>query len=102
MFQRNEAIDYILDVFERRREKVFESDLSSRSTSGIQYASAVLYAEYLGLRVIGRIPAWVIRARNYPNAVPPQLLLGINETLKCHGLKLQVNIQTGKGELIHL
>lgn len=84
----DKAIAYLLEVSQRRQGKVFEDDLSSLCESGIQYAAAILYAEYLGIYVIGRIPAWVRRLRKFPRAVPPTLREGVHKILTIQNVEL--------------
>lgn len=89
------VIQHVNELFHKGRDKVFESELSSFSNSGIEFAAAILYADYLGIRVIGRIPAWVRRLRQFPNQVPPALCQGVRKVLDIQNVLL-----TDSGELV--
>jgi len=90
-----EALEHLNSLSCRRIDRVFESELSTRATSGREYAAAILYAEYLGFRLIGRIPSWVRRLRTYPQAVPPELLSEVREILSTQHVNL-----TNRGSLV--
>lgn len=82
------SIDFLATCAQRKINKVTEMDLSTRSEDGIQYASAVIYAEYLGITINGRIPLWVRRLRMYPLSAPDELLYGVRYILRIRGVEL--------------
>lgn len=82
------AIPYLFEMHQRRVDKVFESDLAVRSTGGVQYGASVLVAEYLGIRVIGRVSPWIRRLKYQPEAVPPNLREGVARLLGYKQLEL--------------
>jgi len=89
------CIQYLLEQFQRQHTRVFEDQLSLRANSGVEYAAAVIYADYLGFQVIGRIPPWVRRLRRYPKAVPSQLREGVTRILAIQHVHLN-----DEGELV--
>lgn len=91
------SIEFVNMALQKQWDKVFQMDLSTRSENGIQYAAAVIYADYLGIRVIGVIPPWVRRLRHYPKNVPLTLREGVAEILEEQGILL-----TDEGELVHI
>jgi len=69
-------------------------ELSDQSDTGIEYASGILYALSLGIKIYGKIPPWIMRITWYPDQVHPNLLSGVRSLLSTVGTKI-----TDKGEL---
>lgn len=90
-----DVIQHVLELSQKGIDKVFESELSSFSTNGIEFAAGIIYADYLGIRIIGRVPSWIRRLRQYPNQVPIQLRDGVRKILDIQNVLL-----TDEGELI--
>jgi hypothetical protein len=91
------ALQYINELSQQRKDRVFESEISTRAINGIQFAAAILYADYQGFRIIGRIPPWVRRLRKFPLTVPPALLEGVRVELASISLSLE-----NDGEILSL
>lgn len=88
------VINYLNQSHQMQVKAVYEDQLSTRAESGIEFAAAILLAEYLGIRVIGRISPWIRRLKEYPLAVADELLYGVRFILKDEGIEL-----TDQGEL---
>jgi hypothetical protein len=97
------SIQYLIELHQHyqgdsnreRQIRVFTDDLAYRSINGTEYAASILYADYLGFRIIGIIEPWVRRLRRYPLMVPETLRSGVRAILEKQNVLL-----TDEGELI--
>ncbi len=87
-------MDYVSKIFQERGKKVFLDWMSQISEDGIQFAAAILYAQYLGMYIVGPIPAWIRRLKEMPLMSPDELLYGVRYILNTKGVQL-----TDQGEL---
>lgn len=81
-------MNYVAKIFQERGKKVFVDWMSNVSEDGIQFAAAVLYAQYLGLYIVGPIPPWIRRLKEMPLMSPDELLYGVRFILKEKGVTL--------------
>ena len=88
------SLEYVSKLFQEQQKKVYLDWMSQISEDGIQFAASVLYAQYLGMYIIGPIPAWIRRVKVMPLMSPDELLYGIRYILKTKGVTL-----TDQGEL---
>lgn len=82
------SMNYISKIFQEQKKIVYLDYLSQVSEDGIQFAASVLYAQYLGLQIIGPIPPWIRRLKEMPLMSPDELLYGIRFILKTKGVTL--------------
>lgn len=88
-------VEYISKIFQERKKQVFVDWMSQISEDGIQFAAAILYAQYLGMYIVGPIPAWIRRLKEMPLMSPDELLYGVRYILNTKGVQL-----TDQGKLI--
>lgn len=86
--ERIPPMDYISKCFQQQIKNVYIDYMSQISEDGIQFAAAIIYAQYLGMRIIGPIPPWVRRLVTYPLMAPDELLHGVRWILETKKLKL--------------
>lgn len=91
------CIQYLTDLYDLGWDHVFTDELITKCRSSVEYAAAILYADYRGLRVLGAISPWIRRLRYYPLSLPPSILSRTREILHTVGVTL-----TDNGELITL
>lgn len=89
------TLDHVNEAFQQQRNFVTLEELSLYSNSGIEYASAILYSLSLGLRVVGKIPPWIMKLTRSPKSVHPNLVSGVRRELSTVGI-----ILTDDGQLL--
>ena len=82
------SMNYVSKIFQEQRKKVYVDWISQISEDGIQFAAGVLYAQYLGLYVVGPLPSWIRRLKEMPLMSPDELLYGVRFILKEKGVTL--------------